>query len=289
VRATAVQKLPMRILSRSLTTACFLSFGLVARAEVARAEEVKSYPPCTQPTTDPEANGARAAFQAGTVSFNEADYPRAILYWEDAYRRDCTANLILFHLARAYELNGQKRQALVALETFLEREPNSNEKPQIVRRIEVLKKAIESEPAPQPTAAPPSAPAPAPASQQPKRAEGAIKTGGKPVFPLVIAGVGGAMFIVGSIAYLGASSEVKEYESHCDDPENRTGCPDDEVTKAEDARKRQQSAGVFTLVSLPIIAGGVIWWAVAPRSTASTRVTPAVGSNFLGLSVDRKF
>ena len=276
----------MRILSRTLTTAGFLSFGLVARAE-----EVKSYPPCTQQTTDPEANGARAAFQAGTVSFNEADYPRAILYWEDAYRRDCTANLILFHLARAYELNGQKRQALVALETFLEREPNSNEKPQIVRRIEVLKKAIESEPAPQPSAAPAaSAPPPDTSPQQPsKRAEGAIKTGGKPVFPLIIAGVGGAMFIVGSIAYLGASADVKEYESHCDDPANRTGCPDNEISKAEDARKRQQSAGVFTLVSLPIIAGGVIWWAVAPRSTASTRVTPTVGSNFLGLSVDGKF
>ena len=133
----------MRILSRSLTTACFLSIGFVAQAE-----EVKPYPPCTQQASDPDANGAKAAFQAGTVSFNEADYPRAILYWEDAYRRDCTANIILFNLARAYELNGQKRQALLALETFLEREPNSNEKPQIVRRIEVLKKQIEAEPPP---------------------------------------------------------------------------------------------------------------------------------------------
>ena len=260
------------------------SFGLVAQAE-----EAKPYPPCTQQASDPDVSGAKAAFQAGTVSFNEADYPRAILYWEDAFRRDCTANIILFNLARAYELNGQKRQALLALETFLEREPNSSEKPQIVRRIEVLKKAIavgacaaaecraelraRHRPA---TTQPPVEPAPA------------SKTGGKPVFPLIVAGVGGAMFIVGTLAYLGATSEVNEFESHCEDPENR-GCARTTSSRAEDARKRQQAAGIVTLVSLPIIAGGVIWYAVAPRSTASTRVVPTVGQNVLGLSVDGTF
>jgi tetratricopeptide (TPR) repeat protein len=274
----------MRILSRTLTTVCLLSFGTAAQAE-----EVKPYPPCTQQATDPDASGATAAFQAGKVSFNEADYPRAILYWEDAFRRDCTANIILFNLARAYELNGQKRQALLALETFLEREPNSAEKPQIVRRIEVLKKAIASEPPP-PSAVPnASAPPAQTTAPPPEKPPSASKTGGKPVFPLIVAGVGGAMFIVGALTYLGASSEVKEFESHCDDPETREGCPDDEVPKAEDARKRQEAGAIVTLVSLPIIAGGVIWYAVAPRSTASTRVAPAVSQNFLGLSVDGKF
>jgi tetratricopeptide (TPR) repeat protein len=277
----------MRILSRSLTTACFLSIGFVARAE---AE--KPYAPCTQQASDPDANGAKAAFQAGTVSFNEADYPRAILYWEDAYRRDCTADIILFNLARAYELNGQKRQALLALETFLEREPNSNEKPQIVRRIEVLKKQIEAEPAPAPSAtaaATASATAPQPAAPPAEQPPPASKTGGKPVFPLIIAGVGGVMFILGSLTYLDATSKVNEYESHCDDRENRSGCPDDEVPKAEEQRKRQRTGAVVSLVSLPIIAGGVIWYAVAPRSTASTRVTPNVGKNFVGLSLDGSF
>ena len=273
----------MRILSRTLTTACCLSFGLVAQAE-----EAKPYAPCTQQASDPDVSGAKAAFQAGTVSFNEADYPRAILYWEDAFRRDCTANIILFNLARAYELNGQKRQALLALETFLEREPNSSEKPQILRRIEVLKTAIAAEPPPQSSAAPSSS-APPPATTPPVEPAPASKTGGKPVFPLIIAGVGGAMFIVGSLAYLSASSKVNEFASHCDDPENRRGCPDNELDDAEKARKDQKAAGVVTLVSLPIIAGGVIWYAVAPRSTASTRVVPTVGKNVLGLSVDGTF
>src|SRR5688572_28135256 len=152
----------MRILPTSLTVAMLLSLGLGAQAE-----EVKPYPPCAQQASDPDVSGAKAAFQAGTVSFNEADYPRAILYWEDAFRRDCSATSLLFNLARAYELNGQKRQALVALETYLEREPNSSERPQIVRRIEVLKKSIESEPPPAASAAPAaSAPPPQQANSQ---------------------------------------------------------------------------------------------------------------------------
>src|SRR5450432_1648260 len=105
-------------------------------------DEPKPYPECTKAPTDSETAAAKGAYQAGNASFDEADYPRAITYWEDAYRRDCTANLLLKNLARAYELYGQKRQAVVALETYLVREPTTGDKEQIQRRIEVLKKQI---------------------------------------------------------------------------------------------------------------------------------------------------
>src|ERR1700761_8957689 len=108
-------------------------------------DEPKPYPECMKTPTDAETAAAKGAYQAGNASFDEADYPRAITYWEDAYRRDCTANLLLKNLARAYELYGQKRQAVVALETFLVREPTSGDKDQIQRRIEVLKKQIADE------------------------------------------------------------------------------------------------------------------------------------------------
>jgi tetratricopeptide (TPR) repeat protein len=275
----------MRIVPRSLTIAFFLSLGLTAQAE-----EVKPYPPCAQQASDPDVSGAKAAFQAGNVSFNEADYPRAILYWEDAFRRDCSATSLLFNLARAYELNGQKRQALAALETFLEREPNSSEKPQIIRRIEVLRKGIESEPPPQASATPSTTASTPPPTQPTEQPPPQAKSKGRPVFPLVVAGVGGAIFLVGGLAYAGATSKVKDFESHCDDPANRKGCPQDELAEAEDARKGQQSAGIVALVGLPILAGGLIWYFATPaQSSASTKVTPAVGQNFLGLSVDGKF
>jgi hypothetical protein len=276
----------MRILPTSLTMAMLLSLGLAAQAE-----EVKPYPPCSQQASDPDVSGAKAAFQAGTVSFNEADYPRAILYWEDAFRRDCSATTLLFNLARAYELNGQKRQALVALETYLEREPNSSERPQIVRRIEVLKKSIESEPPPQAAAAPSaSAPPPqttnAPAEPLPPPA----KVQGRPILPLIVAGVGGAVFIVGGLSWLSATGEVQDFAKQCDNPDERSGCPKETIQPAEDARKRQQTAGVVTLIGLPVMVGGLIWYFATPvPSAASTKVTPAVGQNFVGLSVDGTF
>jgi hypothetical protein len=276
----------MRILSTSLTMAMLLSLG-----PGAQAEEVKPYPPCAQQASDPDVSGAKAAFQAGTVSFNEADYPRAILYWEDAFRRDCSATSLLFNLARAYELNGQKRQALVALETYLEREPNSSERPQIVRRIEVLKKSIESEPPPQASAAPaatapPAQPTNAPSEPLPPPA----KVQGRPILPLIVAGVGGAVFILGGLSWLSATGEVQDYEKQCENPEERKGCPAETVGPAEDARKQQQAAGVVTLIGLPVMVGGLIWYFATPvPSSASTTVTPAIGQNFVGLSVDGKF
>src|SRR3954468_3589657 len=121
------------------------SAALLLPALAHAEDEPKAYPECTKTPTDAETAAAKGAYQAGNASFDEADYPRAITYWEDAYRRDCTANLLLKNLARAYELYGQKRQAVVALETFLVREPGSADKEQIQRRIEVLKKQIASE------------------------------------------------------------------------------------------------------------------------------------------------
>ena len=264
---------------------------LLSLGPSALAEEVKPYPPCAQQASDPDVSGAKAAFQAGTVSFNEADYPRAILYWEDAFRRDCSATSLLFNLARAYELNGQKRQALVALETFLEREPNSSERPQIVRRIEVLKKSIESEPPPQASATPaattpPPQPSNAPADPLPAPA----RVQGRPILPLIVAGVGGAVFIVGGLTYLSATGKVEDFAQQCDDPEGRTGCPTETIQPAEDARKSQQTGAALALIGLPVMVGGLIWYFATPvPSSTATKVTPAIGQNFLGLSVDGKF
>lgn len=266
----------------------------------AYAEEPKEYPECTHQASEADLTAAKAAFQAGNVSFNEADYPRAILYWEDAFRRDCTANALLLNLARAYELNAQKRQAVVALETYLKREQSSEETAQITRRIEVLKKQIDDEARAQAKAAPqpspePSAPAaaPVPASET---APPPAREGNRPLVPLVVAGVGGVMTIVGAGLYLKAASDVDEYASHCEDPETRSGCPDDEVDDANAARSRQIVGGVVTGLGIPVLAGGLIWYFLSPPATAGhaaapklARISPAVGAKFVGVAIDGRF
>src|SRR5688572_29021694 len=58
------------------------------------------YPACASEPDAQSIQAARGAFEAGKAAFEEGDYDRAIMYWEDAYRRDCTAHAMLKNLAR---------------------------------------------------------------------------------------------------------------------------------------------------------------------------------------------
>ncbi len=278
-----------------LVLGCMAALSLVARSGLAWAEQpTHAYEPCTHEASDADLTAAKAAFQAGNVSFNEADYPRAILYWEDAFRRDCSAHPLLLNLARAYELDGQKAQAVIALQTFVDREPNSTEHAQIARRIEVLNKQLQEEeaatkalPPPPPAAAPAPTPAPAPPPAEPSKSP--------PILPLVVAGVGGAIFIAGGVVWLGASSDVRKYEKICpkDPTDGEFKCPagsEDAIGPANDAAKRQTTSGVVTLIGLPLLAGGLIWYfASNPSKHPAALVTPALGPNFAGVAVDGRF
>lgn len=285
----------MQALRHSGVSALVVGLVLSTSGGAFAAEETHPYPECTHEASDADLTAAKAAFQAGNVSFNEADYPRAILYWEDAFRRDCTAHPLLLNLARAYELNGQKRQAVVALETFLEREPNSTERAQIQRRIEVLKKQIDSEQAPVPTTAPPP-PAPAATPSQPpaQAHSGPVNLAEHPkspqVLPLVVAGVGAAVFVVGGLIYLDNANKVKDFEKTCG--KQHDTCPDGyDTAPANNAAKRETAGGVMSLVGLPILAGGLIWYFVAsspPKSTAAV-VTPAVAPGYYGVALSSRF
>lgn len=293
---------------------CFwLTGSLVAFASAtAHAEdEPKPYPECTKEPTEAEVGAAKGAYQAGTASFDEADYPRAITYWEDAYRRDCTANLLLKNLARAYELSSQKRQAVVALETFLVREPNSNEKEQIQRRIEALKKQIAAEKAVTPVG--PATPVVAPPTNTtPVTSEPAPQshTGKKSLVPLFVAGGGGVVAIVGLAVYAGGAKDVTNFEKQC--PNHM--CPSDpnattdaqkaaaaaNVAKLTDdankARSRKIAGGAIAGVGAAVAVGGVIWYLLEPRSapaSAGTLLRPrfdaAVSPGFSGVSLSGAF
>jgi hypothetical protein len=271
-----------------------LALGVLVLPGAALAQETHAYAECTHEASDTDLTAAKAAFQAGNVSFNEADYPRAILYWEDAFRRDCTAHPLLLNLARAYELNGQKQQAIIALETFVQREPTSTERAQIQRRIEVLKKQLETEraatPVAAPTAATPSeAPAPVPA---PQSANNAARPKSHQLLPLLVAGVGTAVFVVGGLIYLDGAKKVRDFERDCG--VKHTECPKGyDVDGANAAIKKETTGAVIAVVGLPILAGGLIWYFVAnaPEKTASVgpKVAPMLAPGFYGVSLDARF
>jgi tetratricopeptide (TPR) repeat protein len=291
---------------------CALVLGLVSTR--AMAEEKHEYPECTSKPTDTDVDGAQGAFKAGKARYDEGNRERAILYWEDAYRMDCTAHELLINLATAYELQGNKEQAIVALETYLKRVPDSKKKEQVSRRLEQLRAQIEAEKkkaqaAPPAAAAPlPGQPAagqgPAPAGAQPGTpAPGAAQpettSGGKrPMAPLILAGAGGVVTIVGVGMLAAASSDVSSYQKQCGSSGKQ--CPSPDIAKkANDAVQRRNSAGGLTAVGLAATGAGLVWYFLskpqpspapgAIRLSPSTALIPAVSPGYSGLELKSVF
>ncbi len=275
------------------------SLTLLAAVPAGAAEDApKPYVECTTQPTEGDVAAAKGAFQAGQASFNEADYNRAITYWEDAYRRDCTAHALLLNLARAYELNDQKRMAVNSLETFLARNPSTPQRDQIARRIEVLNEKIAAD-----------GPATPVGGTGPAEGTGGAGAGGtsgtgptpdtttggsRPLVPLFVAGGGGVIAIVGTALYLGAKSDEKDAEDACPDRKN---CAPGVEEKGNDAVKRADTAGVITVAGVAIAAGGLAWYFLSEPEPAAARVpkkraarvSPAWAPGYAGLSFSGSF
>ena len=291
---------PARYSSRVIAATALCLWPALAHA----AEDApRAYPACDHTPTPGDVQAAKGAFEAGNGSFNEADYDRAITYWEDAYRRDCTAHPLLLNLARAYELDGQKQHAVNALQTFLTRVPNSSDENQIKRRIEKLQEQIQSEAAaaPPPTTTPtppPATTAPTPATtttapvEQPEKPSG----GHRPIAPLIVGGAGVVLTVVSGIIWLGANSDIKKFEQQCP---GRVCDAAHESARASgnDAITRRDISGSLALVGIAAILGGGIWYGLSkPSQTASTTPhgftatwSPAVAPGYGGMAVAGSF
>ena len=280
---------------RASLKSSLVGLAIALTPALAHAQDAANqYPPCDKTPTDGEVEGAKGAFKAGQASFEEGDYNRAISYWEDAYRRDCTAHALLLNLARAYELNNQRQQAVGALETYLSRNPSSPQRDQIARRIDVLKEKIAADKNP---AAPGTGPGPGevkPVTVEPTKPT----TGSRPLTPLFVAGGGAALTLVGGILYLGASSDVKDIEDKC----GGRKCKDQGlIDDGNSARSRQTLWGIVTVSGIAVTAGGLVWYFMqkpeAPKSAGLAlhrmpkhpRVDPVVSPGFAGLALSGQF
>lgn len=290
-------------------SACLAACCVFVAAGSAWAGPTHAYPECTVRPSDSDVTAAKGAFQAGTVSFNEADYDRAILYWEDAYRRDCTATLLLQHLGRAYEGAGNLEQAIIALRTFIERSPESPERAQVQRRIEAFEqklaedkqKASATPPPPIATAQPgPGAPSSQPGSssppaQPPSSSEG---KGGFPWGPAITIAAGGVAAAVGTVVFIGARQKISDVENYTDPKTgakpcaNHSGgaCPADQASQGNDARTRATIGTVVGIGGLAVAGAGVVWLILDSKSDSKSalemrtpKFSPWVGQNSAGL------
>jgi len=278
---------------------------------VSAGDGVPTYAACAGKPTAADEQAAKSLFTAGQVSFNEADYKTAITYWRDAFKRDCTKNALLLNLARAYELAGDKREAVAALKTYVEREPNSPDKGQMQRRIENLEAQLGGPSVPPPKPQPDAGAAPPPVTvgadggtaplpittAAPTTTVGAEPSGpstpSRPITPWIVVGAGGVATIAGVLLWTTGNSKIKDAEATCPD---RSNCADSAARdKGNSGRSNVQIGGALTGVGLVAVAGGLVWQFVfnkpkaAPASTPAATLTPAFGQGFSGLSMQGRF
>jgi len=295
-----------RRVDMGLSLSGFLVAGIISLSSASAFGEGSktAFPPCTTTATEADRKAAQGAFAAGQGSFNEADYPTAITYWRDAYRRDCSAHALLLNLARAFELKGDRTEAVNALETYLQRKPDAADADQIRRRIENLKVQITAAektaaPAPPPAAAVP-APAPAPSAPAPSSAppppDTAETSHSRSPMPLIVAGGGGVLAVVGAIVFAGGASKVKEAEDACP---TRERCPVEVADQGNTGRKQETMGGVLVGVGVAAAGGGLLWYFLSapsddtpPKTAFSLRrptAAPALGPGYAGISLGGSF
>ncbi len=288
-------------------------------ASVFAAGEVKAYPICTEGPSESDISAARGAYEAGQVSFHEADYDRALLYWEDAFRRDCTAVKLLLNIARAYELSSDLKSAVNALQTYVERRPDAPDVSSVEKRIQKLQEHIDEQAA----AAPPvvvAEPVNEPVALEPASASTSSDEAGseKPLWPVLVTAGGGVALIAGAIMAPVGHSQVNsdEVNQQKDAIAMQFGCTRDGLNwecpnraasegaaaavddiSAISSGKTLRTVGFVTAgVGLAVaVVGGILWyktWSSSDSESAwqtRTIVTPVATPDFQGLSISGTF
>jgi tetratricopeptide (TPR) repeat protein len=293
--------------------------GLLGAAHAARAQpvvdqELPSFRPCLGQVTRAEQDKAKDRFAAGRLAYEEGEYRLAIRYWRDAFDLDCNAVVILRNLANVYERARNLRAAIVSLETYLARKPDADDAPTVRRRIENLRRELETSKSPEapPAAttapgAPPAAPtsssasAPAPPPPAANGANGAIGSrvvvtpSGPGPWPWVLTGAGGAALAAGVYFFVDGTTRVSDARAKC---RNNARCDSPEaVEDGNEGNTRKTIGGVLMGGGAAAVAGGLTWYFLATASSkASTSAArpalwlmPVVGGGYGGLGAGGRF
>jgi hypothetical protein len=305
----------MRVSLRSLSLVALIgtaaSVPALAQPNPGDAPALSQYGACASKPSPSDTEAAHGAYMAGKGSFDEADYTTAINYFKDAYRRDCTKNELLIIIARAYELQGNRREAVHALETYLERVPTAQDAEVQRRHIANLKREITEQPAPVVSAsAPPSVSASAAPSVSPTAPSASASVAPPPsasssapptdraghtVPPWVVVGVGGAALVTGAILYGVGAGQVSTAEQTC--PVHGT-CPSASAVSTGNSGRTNETVGVVVgAVGLGAVALGLVWHfvegtradATPTPATARPLLTPQLGPGYAGVGLTGRF
>jgi hypothetical protein len=245
-----------------------------------------NYPACNTTPNKQDSDQAHEAFKLGKRFFDEADYGSAIHNFVDAYKLDCTKTELLTIIARAFELNGNKADAVHALETYLERAQSASaeDKAQIQKRIDNLKALIAAQ-TPVPTAAPaapvpvePAAPPPPPPPPPPEERH---HTAG----PWVLTAIGGAALIGGGVLWLIGHGDYTSAQSVC--PMNIcSGGSSSEESEGNTGHTLMDVGGLVFIGGGALAVGGLLWHFVEPTGPSGDKkasVEPVLAPGYAGI------
>ncbi len=278
------------------------------------APQLTTYPACsTQPSKD-DSEVAHGAYIAGKRAFDENDYPTAIQYFRDALKRDCTKYELLNIISRAYELQGNRPEAINALQVYLKRAPaNDPGAEAIQRRVVNLKAQQDAADAAAKAAATASASTSASVAPTATAEPSASSTAPPPpdrghtIAPWILVGagvvaigVGIPLAIIGSNNITTADAQIAmdgcqlgdDGINTCSGPNQNPG---DAMDQANGPRKNgsiEEGLGIGLIgVGAAAVVGGLVWHFIEPTGPADMSqkakltVRPDSRPGYQGLSV----
>jgi hypothetical protein len=278
-----------------------------------------TYPACsTQPSKD-DSEVAHGAYIAGKRAFDENDYPTALQYFRDALKRDCTKYELLNIISRAYELQGNRPEAINALQVYLKHAPANDPGAEAIQRRIVNLKSLQDaadasakaaatatgsasvSPTASASAQPSATSTSAPPPETPAR--------GHTIAPWILAGagvvaigVGIPLAIIGSNNITSADNQITGLGCALSDTGQNTcapGAPQQTRDQAGNLANGPRTNGSieegigFALIGVgaAAVVGGLVWHFVEPTGPADTSqkakltVRPDSRPGYQGLSL----
>jgi tetratricopeptide (TPR) repeat protein len=278
----------MRSIRHRLVSAVSIAAVLAVPALALSSSTATYPPPCdASKVSKGDSDRAHTVFLSGRQYLDESNYDKAISYFNDAYSIDCSVHGILPIIATAFERQGNRAEAVRALEEYQRRAPNAGDHEVIERRIRNLKDQIAREtpppppppsasappPPPAPTASAPPEPASAPPPPPPPPADRA--GGGPGIAPWVLVGVGGAALVTGVIVYAVGAGAISSAQNDCP---SRMNCANSVADKGNGGRSTEVAGAVVGGIGIAAAAAGVVWEIVGSKgsgSPAAASVSPA--------------
>jgi len=286
------------LLGLAIAVPAFAQTGLVKPGEPIPAA-------CTAKDVTGDRNQrASDLYKTGKLAAENLEREKAILYYTDAYRADCTGHRVLLRISEQWELIGNRAEALRYTEAYLERaSPTDGERDTATVRRDRLKRDLAAAPPASTTAAPTATPTVAPttsaaptatptstATAAPTATDTSAPPHGHTVAPWVVTGIGGAALITGGVLLGVGASKVSTADKNCD-PKTPGGrdCQNTTEVSTGNTGRTLEAVGVVTgIVGLAAVAGGLIWHFAEntgpSQPTTGTHLTPAVAPGYAGLA-----